>query len=158
MNGILPYFKIDSVYKIGTCLINSHFFTEAMTYLSQRNWPTGLARRGAGQPRGGPRLPAEGRRVHQGRHRDVDSTTSGRKKWMLSCSGPIRTSFSCTTTAKFYVEPHAHTTGTIARRSRFFSPERHAGIATAGWKCFCLRLFCNLYGILMISRVVLAAI
>ena len=58
----------------------------------------GLARRGARRAREGPRLPAQGRRVHEGRHRP-GSTTSARTRWIPCASARSRTSSRSTSTA-----------------------------------------------------------
>ena len=39
----------------------------------------GLARRGARRPEEGPRVPAQGRRLHRGRHRDLDRLQDGER-------------------------------------------------------------------------------
>ena len=59
----------------------------------------GLARRGARPPRGRPRLPARGRRVHPRPDRDVDRVQADRTRSTRSGCARTRTSSSCTTTS-----------------------------------------------------------
>ena len=58
----------------------------------------GLARRGARRAGEGPRVPAQGRRVHGGRDRRPGSTTSARTRSTPSACARTRTSSRCTST------------------------------------------------------------
>ena len=60
----------------------------------------GFARRGAGQPRGRPRLPARGWRVHAGRHRHVGRVQAARTRSTPFACARTRTSSTCTTTSR----------------------------------------------------------
>ncbi len=60
----------------------------------------GIARQGAGESAQRPRLPAQGRRLHRGRHRDVDRLQDGERGDRRFACARIRTSSRSTTTRK----------------------------------------------------------